>query len=387
MKKYLFPILSHVLCALIAVVVTLIVVYTSMTNNQGKLMELQNVLNQKYIGQIDWDSLEEAAAQAIIDALDDRWSYYMTAEEYLDHKDQANNAFVGIGVTVVLRADGQGLDVTKVTPGGPAAAAGMLQGDILVAVDGESVIGMSADLVRDKIRGEAGTKTVLTFLRNGTSYDTTVTRAYVQVPVAADRMLEDNIGLITIENFDSRCADETIAAIQSLQEQGAEKLIFDVRYNPGGFKSELVKLLDHLLPKGVIFRSEYYDGTVSTSNSDANCVDMPIAVLINGSTYSAAEYFAAALWEYEAAVLVGEQTVGKGYFQNVIELKDGSAVSISIGKYYTPIQKISLEDVGLIPDVIVEIKNSEIAQGIYYGTLDPMEDPQVLAAIAVLQGQ
>ena len=112
-----------------------------------------------------------------------------------------------------------------------------------------------------------------------------------------------------------------------------------------------------------------------------------MAVLINGGTYSAAEFFAAALWEYEAAVLVGEQTVGKGYFQNVIELSDGSAVSLSVGKYYTPKQNISLEGVGIIPDVIVEIKNNEIAKGIYYGTLDPMEDPQVLAAIAVLQGQ
>lgn len=387
MKKYIFPILSHMLAALLAVVVTLIVVFTTVLDNQGKLAELETLIDKKFIGEADWSAVEDAAASAMIEALGDRWSYYLSAEEYVTHMEQANNAFVGVGITVTVRADGQGLDVVSVTEGGPAAEAGILPGDILTAVDGEGVIGMEINAVRDCIRGEQDTTVILTVLRVSESFEFTVTRRYIETPVATGEMLEDNIGLVTIENFDARCASETIAAIESLLEQGAQKLIFDVRYNPGGYKHELVEILDYLLPKGVLFRSEYYDGSISTDNSDANCLDIPMAVLVNGGSYSAAEFFAAALWEYEAAVVVGEQTTGKGYFQSVFQLSDGSAVGLSIGKYYTPKQGISLEGVGITPDVIVEIKNSEVAQGIYYGTLDPMEDPQILAAIAVLQGQ
>ena len=386
MKKYIFPILSHVLIAAIAALITLTVVWSSVIDSQGKLAELQNLVDEKFIGEADWDAVENAAASAMIEALGDRWSYYLSAEEYVTHMEQANNAFVGVGVTISIRPDNDGLDVIKVTEGGPAEEAGICQGDILVAIDGQSVVGMATDEVRDHIRGEQGTTVVLTVLRAGESYDITVTRKYIQTPVATGKLLEGNIGLVTIVNFDARCASETIAAIEKLKEQGAEKLIFDVRYNPGGYKHELVKILDYLLPKCVLFRSEYYDGSTSTDNSDANCVNMPMAVLVNGGSYSAAEFFAAALWEYEAAVVVGEKTTGKGYFQSLFQLSDGSAVGLSIGKYYTP-KGVSLEGVGITPDVVVEIKNNEIAQGIYNGTLDPKNDPQIMAAIGVLQGQ
>lgn len=386
LKKYIFPILSHVLIALLAVVITLIIVFTNVLGNQGKIAELHALIDNKFIGDIDWKSVEDAAASAMVEALDDRWSYYLSAEEYVTHMEQTNNAFVGVGITFNVRKDNQGLDVISVTEGGPAAAAGLLPEDILVAIDGKSVVNMDTNEIRDCVRGEQGTTVVLTVLRAGESYDFAVTRTFIETPVATGELLEENVGLVTIENFDARCAEETITAIEALREQGAEKLIFDVRNNPGGYKHELVKILDYLLPKGVLFRSEYYDGSISTDNSDAKCLKVPMVVLVNGGSYSAAEFFAAALWEYEAAVVVGEQTSGKGYFQSVFQLSDGSAVGLSIGKYFTP-KGVSLEGVGITPDVKIEIKNSEIAQGIYYGTVNPMEDPQILAAIAVLQGQ
>ena len=199
-------------------------------------------------------------------------------------------------------------------------------------------------------------------------------------------MLEGKIGLVQIVNFDSRCAAETIAVIESLVDQGAEKLIFDVRNNPGGYKSELVKTLDYLLPEGLLFRSEYYDGTRLDDNSDEKCLDMPMAVLVNGDSYSAAEFFAAALRDYDWATVVGNQTCGKGYFQNTFELLDGSAIALSVGKYYTP-GGVSLAEVGgLTPDRIVEVDEKTDA-AIYAGTLDPMEDPQILAAIEELNAE
>ena len=155
-----------------------------------------------------------------------------------------------------------------------------------------------------------------------------------------------------------------------------------MRNNPGGYAEELVKLLDYLLPEGDLFRSVSYDGTEKVDTSDADCLDMPMAVLINGSSYSAAEFFAAALQEYQAATIVGEPTVGKGVYQTTISLGDGSAVALSTGKYFTP-KGNSLTDVGVIPDVRVDV-DEETAEKIYYGTLGYADDLQIQAAIQVL---
>ena len=167
-----------------------------------------------------------------------------------------------------------------------------------------------------------------------------------------------------------------------MTEQGAKALLFDVRNNPGGYKDELVKVLDYLLPEGEVFRTEDYLGRESVDYSDGDFVDMPMAVLVNLHSYSAAEFFAAALMEYDAAVVVGEKTYGKGYFQTTYALKDGSAVNLSIGKYYTP-KGNSLAGVGIQPDV-EEIVDAETAAAISAGTLEPSQHPQIQAAIAAL---
>ena len=211
-----------------------------------------------------------------------------------------------------------------------------------------------------------------------------VIRKTIKVTVSKGQMLEGNVGLIRIANFDARCAEETLAAIKSLVEQGAESLIFDVRYNPGGYKDELVKVLDYLLPEGKIFHSIDYTGREEITKSDSACLEMPMAVLVNGSSYSAAEFFAAALGEYEWAVVVGEQTSGKSYFQNTIVLSDGSAVGLSMGKYFTP-NGVSLAEVGgLTPDVLVTV-DADTAAKIYAETLQPEEDPQLQAALQELK--
>ena len=188
---------------------------------------------------------------------------------------------------------------------------------------------------------------------------------------------------MTIENFDARCAEETIAAIKALQDQGATALIFDVRNNPGGYKREMVKVLDYLLPSGELFKSEDYRGSVEIDYSDADHVALPMAVLINGNSYSAAEFFAAALNDYDAAILVGEKTSGKGYFQSTFELGDGSAVNLSVGKYYTP-GGISLAGVGLTPEVPLAV-DEYTAYMIAVDALEPTEDPQIMAAVNALK--
>lgn len=385
MKSKLIKILSYVLVALASCAVTLGLVIALMPgSNSSKLDQLEALISEKFIGEEDQKAIEDAAAEAMVTALGDRWSYYMTAEEYESYLEQMNNAYVGIGVTVQAREDGAGLDVVQVSDGGGAQDAGILAGDIIIAVDGTGIVDMQIDEVKTMIRGKENTQVVLTVLRGEEELVFTVTRRTIQTAVATGTMLEGNIGLVRIVNFDSRCAEETIAAIEELIGQGAQKLIFDVRYNPGGYKRELVNLLNYLLPEGLLFRSEYYDGTVTDDNSDASCLEIPMVVLVNGSSYSAAEFFAAALRDYDWASVVGTQTCGKGYFQNTYQLSDGSAVALSVGKYYTP-GGVSLAEVGgLTPDAVVEVSD-ETAAAIYAGTIDPMEDPQILAAIEILE--
>lgn len=383
MKKKAVKLLSYLLVALVSSVVTVLCILPMAQNGYSKLEQLEDLIQEKFIGEADPKAMEDAAAEAMVDALGDRWSYYMSAENYEAYKERMSNSYVGIGVTIQKREDCQGLDAVKVTAGGSAEKAGILAGDVIVSVDGTSIIGMETGDVQTLIRGEEGSQVAISVLRDGQTLTFTVIRAKIETPVATATMLENGIGLVTIENFDSRCADETIAAIESLVEQGAGMLIFDVRNNPGGYQKELVEVLDYLLPEGLLFRSEYYTGEISEDYSDADCLDLPMAVLVNGNSYSAAEFFAAALSEYDKAVVIGEPTCGKGYFQSSFELQDGSAVGLSIGKYYTP-KGVNLAGVGITPDEIVEV-DEEITAKIYAGTLDPMEDPQVLAAMEKLQ--
>lgn len=385
MKSKTLRVLSYILVALLSAALTLTVVLWRIQKDYGKLEQLEDLILDKFIGEADATAMEDAAAEAMVNALGDRWSYYIPADEYADYLAQMNNAYVGIGVTIQAEENGAGLKVVEVTAGGPAEEAGVLAGDVIVGVDDQSIVGMELADIRNRIRGEAGTQVKLTVSREGAEHSFTVTRRQIQTIVASGVMLEDGIGLVTIENFDSRCAEETIAAIEALLAQGAEKLIFDVRFNPGGYKDELVKVLDYLLPEGVLFRSELYDGTTEEDRSDAACLDIPMAVLVNGDSYSAAEFFAAALREYEKGIVVGQQTVGKGYFQNTFRLQDGSAVGLSVGKYYTP-KGVSLAGVGITPDAVVEV-DDETAARIYYGLLDPMEDPQILAAVEALKAK
>lgn len=386
MQKKVITILSYVLVALLSCAVTLGVTVADEKQEQSKLQELQALINQVFIGEVDNVFIQDEAADAMIQALGDRWSYYMTQQEYKDYQDKMANSYVGIGITVQLQEDGSGIRVTKVTNGSPAQEVGIQADDVVIAVEGQSIANMALAEITPLIKGEAGTKVKLTILRDGQELELSVERRKIQTPVATGKLLEGNIGLVQIVNFDSRCADETMAVVRDLLDQGAEKLIFDVRNNPGGYKSQLVKLLDQLLPKGLLFRSEYYDGTVLDDYSDAACLEVPMAVLVNGSSYSAAEFFAAALREYDWATVVGTQTCGKGYFQNVYPLSDGSAAAISTGKYYTP-KGVSLAEVGgLTPDHVVEV-DEKTASAIASGILDPMEDPQILAAIAALKGE
>jgi len=383
MKEKLLRFGSYVLVAALATVATLTMVHLEVGLKPTKLEQLESLIEERFIGEADLTDLEDAAADAMVKATGDRWSYYMSAEEYQAHREQSENAYVGVGITIQATEDRSGYRILEVSAGGPAEEAGIRVQDLLIAVEDTDIRDMEITEVRNLVKGEENTYVTLTVLRGDECISMSVQRRKVETPVATYEMLEDRIGLITIANFDDRCAEESIAAIEALLAEGAEKLVFDVRYNPGGYAHELVELLDYLLPEGDLFRTVRYDGKENVDTSDAACLEIPMAVLVNEGSYSAAEFFAAALREYEAAVVVGEKTVGKGYFQTTYLLSDGSAVSLSIGKYFTP-QGISLAENGVTPDVVVPV-DEETAAGIYYGTLERTEDPQLQEAVKQLK--
>ena len=378
--KRSWQILSYILVAAAASCITLLL-GGSNSGPYPKLAELGAVIDRYFVDEVDHGGVGDAAAAAMVNALGDRWSYYMTAEEYEAYWETMANAYVGIGVTITQREDGY-ITIVKVEPNGPADTAGIIAGDVVTAVEGQDISLLGIDKVKGMVRGQEGTKVKLRLMRDGEIYEVEAERKSIQSIVASGRMLEGNIGLVSIENFDSRCAEETLATVEKLIKQGAKGLIFDVRFNPGGYKKELVEILYYLLPEGPLFRSVDYNGKQSVDMSDADCLNIPMVVLINGDSYSAAEFFGAALSEYGVAKLVGQNTTGKGHFQTSFKLSDGSAVVLSIGKYCTP-NGVSLSDVGLTPDILIEV-DEQTYQNIYYGAVDPEEDPQVQAAVAAL---
>ena len=354
---------------------------------EHKLDQIQKLVDQYFIGEVDEEKLADAAASGMIKGLDDEWSYYISADDYESYLEAATNSYVGIGVTITSENVAKGLQIIDVSPDSPAYAAGLENGDLILAVEGVRVLDGSDEALdlsetKNRVRGKEGTSVTLTISHNGVERDVTITRAKIKTINVTWEMLDGNLALIRIRNFEQDAAKDSIAAIEAAKTKGAVGLIFDVRYNPGGYKHELVKLLDYLLPKGPLIRSVDYNGKENVDYSDASFLDMPMVVLCNYESYSAAEFFPAALQEYHAATIIGEQTYGKGRFQTSMKLDDGSAINISVGQYTTP-NGVSLVGKGITPDIIVELSDEQ-KKDLYYNLLDKADDAQLQKAIEVL---
>ena len=378
-QKSLILVLAFAVAILGSAIVTMQLTYREQTPAEAKTAEIGAYLDRFFIDDYDEEKLADAAASAMVEATGDRWSYYLTAEEKSSYDEQMQNAYVGIGVTITAQKELGGMRIEAVTADGPAEEAGLLTGDIITEVEGEKTLDLGMTGARTKVRGEEGTFVTLTILRGEESFPVSVERRSIQTPVATYEMLDGQIGYIKIANFDTRCAEETNAAMDELIAQDAKALIFDVRNNGGGYKNELVKVLDKILPEGILFQSEDYQGSKQIDRSDADCIDLPMAVLVNQDSYSAAEFFAAAIQEYDWGTVVGTKTVGKGNFQTAFTLSDGSMLNLSIGKYYTP-QGRSLTDTGITPDVEIALSDEDGAK-LYYGQLEKADDAQLQAAI------
>ena len=365
----------------IAVLVTLILSngLWSLMLGRGGVTMVQTFLLAKFAfveADADLDKAVDQGLSAFVTGLGDRWSYYLNEEGYQATTQRRANSYVGIGVTVDSVSREEGLLVLSVTGNGPADKAGVVAGDVITAVDGESVAGDARDAATDKVKGEAGTRVTLTLLgEDGSARDVTCTRATLHNASAQGTMLDGDIGWVRLINFYSGSADSFRQEVDALAAQGAKSLIVDVRGDPGGYIAELQKILDYLLPEGPVFTQKPRWWFRSVYQSDADCVDLPMVVLVNRDSYSAAELLAAQIRESTGAPIVGEVTSGKGYSQVTFPLVNGGGVGLSTAAYCTG-SGHSLIGEGIVPDVELSLPEGAAIGG--------EDDNQLQAAIELL---
>lgn len=344
----------------------------------GKIGEIRQKVDELYVGEYNIQDAVDMACVGFITGVGDRWSGYLTKEEYEDYMTSLQGQASGIGVYTTYSAKSNRLRIIEVYAGSGAERAGLKHGDEILGAGNKTLEADGYDAVIAAIKGEEGTNAQVTVLHTDTGKQETlsITRGEVEATMVTGKMLDDQTGYIYIYNFHQHAEEQFQTVLDDLLEQGAKQLVFDVRNNPGGAVDVLAKMLDPLLPEGTIMTLRAKDGTEKVYSSDAQALDLPMAVLVNADSISAAEFFAAALQEYGKAVIVGEQTIGKGYSQRTYTLSDGSALRLSDNAYYTP-KGNSLIGTGVTPDVPVTMPEDE-AQEFYF--LEPEQDNQLVAA-------
>ncbi|MDE6021441.1 MAG: S41 family peptidase [Ruminococcus sp.] len=321
-------------------------------DENAQIMELEKYIDDNYYKAPDKEAVMNGALKGYVAGLEDPYSSYLTADEYDDWQNVESGTMVGIGVTV--QADEAGLYVVSVTEGSPAYTSGIQEGDIITEVEGESVseIGYEEAVVR--IKGEKNTQTVLTIRRNEELLEMSVMRSEIEVITVSGTMLEDNTGYIRISAFRENTDEQFIKIFDKLIADGAEGIIFDLRNNGGGLLNSLEKILDPLLPEGIIATATYGNGDVKTIvESDNVETDLPMAVLVNGNTASAAELFAASLSDFNKAFLVGETTYGKGVMQYTAPVA-GGGLTLTVATYQT-VRGECYHKIGITPDYQVSL--------------------------------
>lgn len=396
MKNHTIRIATALMLMLLAAVVTFVITFTmtaehfgqrldeleQMKVRYGKLEKISEIVEKNFIVEYDEQEAVETMLAGYIDGLGDRWSAYYTAEETAAIAEDNANAYVGIGVTYSSAAENL-YEIMSVTADGPADRAGIRAGDVMVAAAGTNVSELREPIeLTALVRGEKGTDVELTLSRGGEEYTVIVTRDEIHTYSVSGDLLEGDIGYIAIQDFDSGVGDEFRNMLNSLLDQGARAFVFDVRNDPGGYLEEMRSCLDLLLPEGIVITTVDKQGNETPYTSDAGCIETPMAVLTNEYSISAAEFFAAALQEYEAAAVVGERTTGKGYSQQTYQLSDGSSVHISTSRYYTP-KGNSLADTGVTPDILAEVDEEEFRL-LAEGRLERENDSQLRAALDYL---
>ncbi len=347
-----------------------------------KIDKLEGLIDKYYMEKVDKNTMAEGIYKGLLQSLDDPYSVYYTKEEYTALMESSSGVYYGIGATVSSDVKTGVLSIVKPFVGGPAYEAGLLPGDVLYKVNEEEVTGKDITEVVGKIKGEEGTTVNVTIVREGEAdpIEFTITRRKVEVPTIEYEMLDNKIGYIAVSEFDEVTAEQFRQALADLEKQGQKGLVIDIRNNPGGLLDTVVDMLDRMLPNGLIVYTEDKYGNREEYKSDSKEeFKKPLAVLINGNSASASEIFAGAIQDYEKGTIVGTTSFGKGIVQSILPLTDGTAIKVTVSKYYTPKGR-NIHKIGISPDVTVEL-NDALRQKV---VIEKKEDNQLQKAISIL---
>lgn len=351
-----------------------------------RYIEIKDVVEEQYIDEVSRQTLGDYAAAAMISGLADKWSYYMSADEYKTYQLNSANEYSGIGMSIMKQDDGS-FQVVSVNADSPAGLAGLGAGDVITAVDGEDITSMSLDEARKLIRSKMNGKFTLGL---GRKNSIEVDCSSVYQSAVNYRLEKTEAGYIQILNFEAGSGDDAIAAVEDLLNQGAVALCIDLRGNPGGLDTECAKFLDYLLPNGTLFIETDKQGNEKVTTSDGMCIQLPMCVLVNAETFGEAEVCAAVLQEYQWATVLGEATTGKTRTQETIPLEDGSALRLSTGTYLTGNRTDISAKGGVVPDLILYNSDAS-ATGTTEGTVGEStgvgassNDEQLMQALKLL---
>lgn len=346
-----------------------------------KLREIDATVTQNYIGTVNDELLESSTINGYISGIGDKYAAYIPPSSYYELQQTQAGVILGAGFEAEEDSSGY-LKITNVYKGSSAELNGVLSGDIITAIDGKSLLSMEPGQAKERLSGEVGTRLALQLLRDGESISVNLIRQQLEIESVSSKLINENIGYIQITTFNAKTAEQFTNAVTSVTDDGAKALIIDVRQNGGGIVSALKPILNQFVPSALAATVEYSDGSRKSliETDSTSSIDLPVAVLVDGGTVSAAELFAAVLRDEYGATLIGSQTFGKAVMQNTYEFSDGSALTLSVGKIYT--KSGTWNETGLKPDYAVELTAGAIP-----GNISDDADAQLQKAIEVLTPQ
>ncbi len=350
---------------------------------EQKVSEIQDILDRYYVDDIDRRALEEGMYMGMVYGVGDPYTSYMDKNGMKKFVQDIKGSFAGIGLFVAPNRKTNRITVIAPFDGSPAAKAGIKPKDSLLKINGMEVFADTLSEAVAMMQGEPGTTVNITVLREseGKTFDVEVVRQLVDVPTVFHKVVDGDIGYIRLTNFEEVSYKQFMVAFEDLMKQRVKGLILDLRNNPGGLMDVVTKITDVLVPKGVIVYTEDKQGNTNYFYSSENHVNIPLAVIVNGSSASASEVLAGAVKDLKAGILVGEKTFGKGLVQALYPLTDGSGVKVTIAKYYTP-SGVCINKIGIVPDHVVEMSEELSLQ---IATLPIEEDVQLSKAVDVIR--
>jgi len=345
--------------------------------------EIYNTIDDYYLNGIDNDKMKDGIYKGMVDSLGDPYTVYYNSEEYKQFTSSSSGTYSGIGVAVSQNVTTGAITIVKTFKKGSGEKEGMKPGDVIYKVEGKKIEGLELSKVVSMIKGEEGTFVKVTVLRDGKEIEFNLERKKLEVDTVNYRMEDRSgkkIGYISVSEFDEVTASQFKSAISELNKEGMEGLVIDLRDNPGGLLDVTCEMLDRMIKKGLlVYTVDKYGKRVDEDATDSDSFDKPVAILVNGNSASASEVFSGAMKDYKAATLVGTKTFGKGIVQSIVPFGDGTAMKVTVSKYYTP-NGVNIHGTGIEPDVVVELSKDATKNGKY----DRKNDNQLDKALDVV---